>query len=88
MEKYFIISLIQSEAKKSSTRASGALSVCTAFNLPYVLDCDIVVSKFKLQSCYYIHFQTNSLGKGMNNPPSSNGLNSTTTVLLQGGFWY
>ena len=30
------------------------------------LDCDIVVSKIKLQLCYYIHFQTNSLGKGMN----------------------
>ena len=31
-----------------------------------MLDCDIVVSEFKLQSCYYIHFQTNTLGKGMN----------------------
>ena len=31
-----------------------------------VLDYEIVVSEFKLQSCYYIHFQTNTLGKGMN----------------------
>ena len=23
-----------------------------------LLDCDIVISKFQLQSCYYIHFQT------------------------------
>ena len=30
-----------------------------------ILDCDIVVSKFKLQLPYYDHFQTNTLGKGM-----------------------
>ena len=30
------------------------------------LDCDIVVKKFELQSHYYIHFQTNTLGKGIN----------------------
>ena len=29
------------------------------------LDCGIVVSKFKLQLHYYIHFQTNNLEKGM-----------------------
>ena len=27
---------------------------------------DIVVDKFKPQQCYYIHFQTNTFGKGMN----------------------
>ena len=26
-----------------------------------LLDSDIVISKFKLQLCYYIHFQTNAL---------------------------
>ena len=31
-----------------------------------VVDCDIVVSKFKLQSRYYIPFWTNTLAKGMN----------------------
>ena len=31
-----------------------------------VLDCDIVVSEFELQVCYYIHVWTNTLGKGMN----------------------
>ena len=31
-----------------------------------VLDCGIVVSKFELQSRYYVHFQTNTFGKGMN----------------------
>ena len=30
------------------------------------MDCGIVVSKFILQSHYYIHFQANILGKGMN----------------------
>ena len=29
---------------------------------------DIIVSKFKLQSPYYVHFRTNILGKGMNPP--------------------
>ena len=31
-----------------------------------MLDCDIVVSKFELQSHYYIHFKTNALRKGIN----------------------
>ena len=30
------------------------------------MDCEIVVSAFELQSRYYIHFGTNTLGKGMN----------------------
>ena len=30
-----------------------------------VLDCVIVESEFDLQSCY-VHFRTNTLGKGMN----------------------
>ena len=30
------------------------------------LDCEIVVSEFELQSHYYVHFRTNTLGKGMN----------------------
>ena len=30
------------------------------------MDSRIVVSKFELQLRYYIHFQTNTLGKGMN----------------------
>ena len=47
------------------------------------MDSRIVVSEFKLQSCYYVHFRTNTLGKGMNPASSPNyGLNSTTTVLL------
>ena len=30
------------------------------------LDCEIVVREFELQSRYYSHFRTNTLGKGMN----------------------
>ena len=28
------------------------------------IDCGIVVREFVLQSCYYVHFRTNTLGKG------------------------
>ena len=31
-----------------------------------MLDCCLVLSKFELQSCYYVHFWTNILCKGMN----------------------
>ena len=31
-----------------------------------VLDCDIIVSEFEIQSRYYVHFQINTLRKGMN----------------------
>ena len=30
------------------------------------MDCGIIVSKFVLQSHYYVNFQANTLGKGMN----------------------
>ena len=47
------------------------------------MDYGIVVSEFELHSRYYVHFLTNTLGKGMNPLlPPSYGLNSTTTVLL------
>ena len=31
-----------------------------------VLDYDIFVNEFELWSRYYVHFRTNTLGKGMN----------------------
>ena len=34
-----------------------------------VLHCDIVVSEFKLQLCYYIHFWINHLGKAPSPTP-------------------
>ena len=53
------------------------------------MDCGIVVREFVLQSCYYIHFQANTLGKGMNPTyPPNYGLNSSTTVLLRELFWH
>ena len=39
---------------------------CPRVVMVKAMDCGIIVSKFKLQSHYYIHFQTNTLGKGMN----------------------
>ena len=30
------------------------------------LDCDIKVNSFELPSCYYVHFRTENLEKGMN----------------------
>ena len=32
------------------------------------MNCGIVVSEFVLKSCYYVHFQANTLGKDMNPP--------------------
>ena len=47
-----------------------------------VLDDDIIVSKFELQSCYYINFWTNTRGKAGTIKHLSNGL-KTTTVLQE-----
>ena len=54
------------------------------------LGCGIVVCEFELLSRYYGHFWTNPLGKGMNPLPypPSYGLNSTTTVPLNGRIWH
>ena len=46
------------------------------------LDCSIVISKFKLLSCHYIHLRVNSLGKRMNSLFPSKGLNIITTRLV------
>ena len=32
------------------------------------LDCGLEVSKFELQSCYFVHFRINTIGKGMIHP--------------------
>ena len=48
-----------------------------------VLNCNIIVSEFKLKSQNHIDFWTNTLEKGMNFLIHSNyELNSTTPVLL------
>ena len=33
-----------------------------------MMDCGIVVHEFVLQLCYYVHFQANTLGKGIEPP--------------------
>ena len=49
-----------------------------------VLDCDILVCEFELQSRYYVHFRTNTRGKSIYLfiTPSYE-LNSDNTSLLQ-----
>ena len=49
-----------------------------------VLDCSVIVREFKLQLHYYVHFWTNTLGKGKKSiiPHPNYGLNSTSTMVL------
>ena len=48
-----------------------------------VLDSDLKVTEFKLQSLYYIHFRINIFGKGMDPTyPPSYELNTNTDVFL------
>ena len=49
-----------------------------------VVDCNIVASKFELQTSLSIYFWINALGKDMSPLiPPCYGLNNPTTVLLQ-----
>ena len=49
-----------------------------------LLDYSLEVSKFEHQTHYYVHFQTNTLGKSMKPPYSlSYGLNSITVALQE-----
>ena len=43
-----------------------SIRVCPRSEMIKALDCGIIVSEFVLQSRYYVHFQANTLGKGMN----------------------
>ena len=45
---------------------STLISGCHRGVMINVLDYGFVVSEFELQSRYYVHFRTNTLGKGMN----------------------
>ena len=44
----------------------GGLNIVTYGVRVKAIDCGIVVSEFELQSCYNVHFRTNTLGKSMN----------------------
>ena len=52
------------------------------------LNCDIVVNEFELQSRNYVHFLTNTLGKGKDPFIPRYGLKSTIAVLLQERPWH
>ena len=51
------------------------------------MDCGIVISEFKLQSCYYVPDKYTWERYEPPYPPSY-GLNSTITVLLEGWHWH
>ena len=46
----------------SSSKRGG----CPSGVMVKAMDCGVVVREFVLQSRYYVHFQANTLGKGMN----------------------
>ena len=53
---------IKQNLKDSKTNRCYLL-VCAEANM---IDCDIIVSEFELQSHYYVYFRTNTPGKNMN----------------------
>ena len=52
--------------EKSSEEMEDMTRGCPRGVTVKALDCGIVVSEFVLQSCYYVHFRANTIGKGMN----------------------
>ena len=53
------------------------------------IDCAIVAIKFELQSCYYVHFRTNTFREGMNLLiPCSYDLNSSNFILQKRLLWH
>ena len=65
------------------------LSGCPRGVMVKAMVCKIVPREFELQSRYYVHFRTNTLGKGINpRYLPIYGLNSTTTVLLGEWLWH
>ena len=54
-----------------------------------VLDNNVVVSEFELQSRYYVHFRMDIVGKvWIPLSPPSNELDNTAIVLLQAWLWH
>ena len=51
---------------RSTTLIAKIYRGCTRGVTVKAMDSEIVVSGFKLQSRYYVHFRANTLGKGMN----------------------
>ena len=78
---FWRLTLWTTDFGRSSSKAISRFMLITAYNIfafchnevnltikwrSYgIVDCDIVVSEFELQSYYDVHFQTNALRKGM-----------------------
>ena len=45
--------------------SSYLLQACPRGVVGKVMDCRLVINDFELQSRYYVHFHTNTVGKGM-----------------------
>ena len=50
----------------NSGKASKVWQGCSRDVMVKAMDCGILVSELELQSRYYVHFRTNTRGKGMN----------------------
>ena len=62
-----IISIREGLGKYMATHYSSIYpGGCPRGVMVKAMDCGIVVREFVLQSRYYVHFQANTLGKGMN----------------------
>ena len=56
----------QNGANVSSYSITATKRGCPRGVMVKAMDCGILVSEFVFQSRYYVHFQANTLGKGMN----------------------
>ena len=62
----FIIVTVDSQTHDLLEMAAFWFRGCPRGVMVKAMDCGIVVLEFVLQSRYYVHFRTNTLGKGMN----------------------
>ena len=53
-----------------------------------VFDCSLVINKFELPSCNYVHIWTNNLGQNYDTLILKLCINSTITVHLPGWLWH
>ena len=71
--------------KASSFKTEDVESPCDV--MAKVLDSKIIVYEFELKLCYYIHFWTNTLEKGMNSSiPKALGYSVPLLFVYKGGF--
>ena len=89
-EIYQMSAYAHSDIKSFTSLVYRKRELCN-FKLTWGSTCSVaanvldVVSEFELKPHYYVHFRTDTLGKGMNPfTPICYELNCTTTILLQG----